>query len=40
MKSQNLKTWTLVGDFMKHDMPDVARGTDISSANFFKLEDK
>jgi sucrose-6-phosphate hydrolase SacC (GH32 family) len=40
MKSKDLKTWTLVGDFMKHDMPDVARGEDISCANFFPLGNK
>lgn len=40
MKSKDLKTWTLVGDFMKHDMPDVAHGEDISCANFFPLGNK
>ncbi len=37
MKSKDLKTWTLVGDFMKHDLPDVAVGEDISCANFFPI---
>lgn len=40
MKSKDLKAWTLVGDFMKHDMPDVAFGEDISCPNFFPLGDK
>ncbi len=40
MKSKDLKTWTLVGEFMRHDMPDVARGEDISCANFFPLGNK
>ena len=34
-KSKDLKTWTLVGDFLQHDMPDVAHGEDISCPNFF-----
>jgi sucrose-6-phosphate hydrolase SacC (GH32 family) len=40
MKSKDLKNWTLVGDFMSHDMPDVAKGEDVSCPNFFKLGDK
>jgi sucrose-6-phosphate hydrolase SacC (GH32 family) len=40
MKSKDLKTWTYVGNFLQHDMPDVAVGEDISCANFFKLGDK
>jgi sucrose-6-phosphate hydrolase SacC (GH32 family) len=40
MKSKDLKHWTLVGDFLKHDLPDVVRGEDISCANFFPLGDK
>lgn len=40
MKSKDLKNWTLVGDFMSHDMPDVALGEDVSCPNFFKLGDK
>ncbi|HQW29035.1 MAG: glycoside hydrolase family 32 protein [Verrucomicrobiales bacterium] len=40
LKSKDMKNWTLVGDFLRHDMPDVAIGEDISCANFFKLGDK
>ena len=40
MKSKDLKDWTLVGNFMAHDMPDVAKGEDVSCPNFFKLGDK
>jgi sucrose-6-phosphate hydrolase SacC (GH32 family) len=40
MKSKDLKRWTLVGDFLSHDLPDVAFGEDISCPNFFKLGDK
>jgi sucrose-6-phosphate hydrolase SacC (GH32 family) len=40
MKSKDLKHWTLVGNFMSHDLSDVARGEDVSCANFFKLGDK
>jgi sucrose-6-phosphate hydrolase SacC (GH32 family) len=39
-KSKDLKNWTLVGDFLRHDLPDVAHVEDISCANFFKLGDK
>ncbi len=39
-KSQDLKTWTLVGNFLKHNLPDVAYGEDISCANFFPLGKK
>lgn len=39
-KSNDLKTWTLIGDFLRHDMPDVTIGEDISCPNFFKLGDK
>lgn len=39
-KSKDLKTWTLVGDFLRHEMPDVAVGEDISCPNFFKLGGK
>jgi sucrose-6-phosphate hydrolase SacC (GH32 family) len=34
-KSTDLKNWTYVGPFMKHDMPDVAIGEDLSCANFY-----
>ena len=39
-KSTDLKKWTLVGDFLKHDLPDVAKGEDVSCGNFFKLGNK
>jgi beta-fructofuranosidase len=39
-KSQDLRTWTLVGDFLAHDMPDVAHGEDISCPNFFRIGDR
>jgi sucrose-6-phosphate hydrolase SacC (GH32 family) len=39
-KSKDLKNWTYVGDFLSHDMPDVAYGEDISCPNFFKLGNK
>ena len=34
-KSTDLVNWTYVGPFMRHDMPDVAIGEDLSCANFF-----
>lgn len=40
MKSKDLKTWTVLGDFLKCDLPDVALGEDLSCANFFKLGHK
>ena len=39
IKSQDLKNWRYVGDFLRHEMPDVAMGEDISCANFFPLGD-
>lgn len=39
-KSQDLKTWTLIGDFLRHDMPDVTIGEDISCPNFFQFGDQ
>ena len=39
-KSTDLADWTYVGPFLKHDMPDVAVGEDLSCANFFQLGDK
>jgi len=39
-KSTDLVNWTYVGPFMKHDMPDVAIGEDLSCANFFPFGDK
>jgi beta-fructofuranosidase len=38
--SKDLKSWTLVGDFLRCNLPDVAIGEDISCGNFFKLGDK
>lgn len=40
MKSQDLKSWTLVGDFMAHQSADVTIGEDVSCPNFFKLGEK
>ena len=40
MKSNDLKSWTLVGDFLQHELPDVAIGEDISCPNFFELGGK
>ncbi len=40
MKSVDLKNWTVVGDFMKRDLPDVALGEDLSCGNFFPLGNK
>ena len=40
LKSQDLKTWEYVGDFMRHQLPGVTKGEDISCANFFPLGDK
>ena len=39
-KSKDLKNWTLVGDFLKQEPPDVAKGEDISCANFFPIGDR
>jgi beta-fructofuranosidase len=39
-RSTDLKEWTYVGNFLKHDMSDVAIGEDISCPNFFQLGDK
>ena len=39
-KSTDLRTWTLVGDFLAHDLPDVAYGEDVSCPNFFPIGDK
>jgi beta-fructofuranosidase len=40
LKSTDLKTWSLVGDFLRHELPDVAIGEDVSCANFFELDGK
>ncbi len=37
VKSQDLVHWTYVGDFLKHELPAVAIGEDISCPNFFPL---
>ena len=39
-KSKDLKKWVYVGDFLKHESPDVALGEDISCPNFFKIGDR
>jgi sucrose-6-phosphate hydrolase SacC (GH32 family) len=36
-RSTDLKNWTLVGNFMRHDMPDTAIGEDVSCPNFFPI---
>lgn len=40
IKSKDLNNWTLVGDFLRHQLPDTAIGEDISCANFFPIGDK
>lgn len=40
MKSRDLKTWSVVGPFLKHNLPDVAKGEDVSCPNFFRIGDK
>lgn len=37
LKSRDLRTWTRVGPFLQRDLPDVARGEDVSCANFFPI---
>lgn len=37
LTSTDLRTWTRVGPFLQHDLPDVARGEDISCPNFFPI---
>lgn len=39
-KSKDLKHWTFIGDFLKHESPDVALGEDVSCPNFFPLGKK
>jgi sucrose-6-phosphate hydrolase SacC (GH32 family) len=36
-RSRDLGNWTLVGDFLSHDLPDVIIGEDISCPNFFPV---
>ncbi|MEC8929868.1 MAG: glycoside hydrolase family 32 protein [Candidatus Latescibacterota bacterium] len=38
IKSDDLHSWTLVGDFLRHELPDAAIGEDISCPNFFPLD--
>ena len=40
MRSPDLSDWVIVGDFLKHDLPDVAVGEDISCPNFFPMGDR
>ena len=40
IKSQDLVNWNYVGDFLKHEIADVAIGEDISCPNFFQIGDK
>ena len=40
IKSDDLESWTYIGDFLKYDLPNVALGEDISCANFFPLGEK
>jgi len=40
IKSDDLVNWTYVGDFLSHELPDVAIGEDISCPNFFYLDGK
>ena len=39
-KSTDLANWTYVGPFLKHHLPDVAIGEDVSCANFFRIGGK
>jgi sucrose-6-phosphate hydrolase SacC (GH32 family) len=39
-RSKDLKHWTLIGDFLRGDLPDVAQGEDISCPNFFPIGNK
>ena len=39
-KSSDLKHWTLVGDFLSHDLPGTMIGEDISCPNFFPIGEK
>ena len=40
LRSEDLKHWVLVGDFLRHEPPDVVVGEDISCGNFFPLGEK
>ena len=37
LKSRDLRDWTVVGPFLQKNLPDVARGEDISCPNFFPI---
>jgi sucrose-6-phosphate hydrolase SacC (GH32 family) len=39
-RSPDLEHWTLIGDFLRHDLPEVAIGEDVSCPNFFPLGDQ
>ena len=39
-KSTDLKSWTLVGDFLSHDLPGTTIGEDISCPNFFPIAER
>lgn len=39
-QSKDLKSWTLIGDFVRREPPDVTVGEDISCPNFFPLGDR
>jgi len=39
-KSKDLRNWTLVGDFVAREFPDVTIGEDISCPNFFRMGNK
>ena len=38
MKSTDLRQWTVVGDFLRQELPDTAIGEDISCPNVFPLD--
>lgn len=40
IKSDDLKSWSVVGGFLSHEMPDAIIGEDISCPNFFPLDGK
>ena len=40
LRSRDLVNWTYVGDFLKHEHPDVARGEEISCHNFLPIADR
>ena len=40
IRSQDLRNWTYIGDFLQYELPETAIGEDISCPNFFRLGDK